>query len=187
MLRRFILVLLIVSAVLLVLFLSYTYTMLPGNDPTPSKHDAEKLVRAYDLKKFGSVESSYLHTPKNFAFYNEHHIYVVERALGRREEYVDRHAVIAIGEELTAAEEKLAEAYEDYLTSTVPSIKEVRVLSKHEVTVYENGEEIHSEWLFKEVSVYEEQTILTFTTLQLNTDGSEINLFADGYEQFLDF
>ncbi|WKA54487.1 hypothetical protein [Planococcus shixiaomingii] len=187
MLRRFILVLSIVSAVLLVLFLSYSYTMLPGNGPTPSKHDAEELVRAYDLKKFGRVESSYLHTPNNYAFYNKHRIYVVEQYLGELEQYDKRYAVISRGEELTAEDKKMVEAYEDYLASHVSVIKEVQVLSKHEVTVYENGEEILSEWVFKAVLAYEERTILTFTTLQLNTDGSEVNLFADGYEQFLDF
>lgn len=183
MIRRFFLLLSIATAVILVLFLSYRFSM--AHAPSPNKHDAEELVHAYDLKKFGKMESSYLETPKNFGFYNEQCIYVVEQALGDREEYTDRYAVIDSGEPLTSEEEKLAEQYKAQLSAIDPS-EQVHIISKHKVAVYQKGEMIQSEWLFKAVYGIDGKKGLSFVPLPF-ADNLAINLFTDGYEQFKDF
>lgn len=156
-----------------------------AHDPSPSKHDAEELVHAYDLKKFGEMESSYLKTPKNFGFYNEQRIYVVEQALGDREEDGERYAVINSGEPLTAEEEKLAAQYEEQLAAIDPS-EQARVISKHKVAVYQKGEMIQSEWLFKAVYGIDGKKGLSFVPLPF-ADNLAFNLFTEGYEQFEDF
>ena len=183
MLKRFFLVLGGLAAVMLALFFSYGIFM--AHEPVPRKHDVEELVRASDLKKFGVAESSFLETPDNFAYYNKHRIYVVEQGLGHHEQYVDRYAVIAKGEKLTSEEKKQAGRYEEEAASD-KNLEPVRILSKHQVTVYEKGEVIETTWLFKAVSGTEAEMRLSFISLETD-ENRLINLFAEGYEQFADF
>ncbi|ANU09502.1 hypothetical protein A1A1_11987 [Planococcus antarcticus DSM 14505] len=173
------LIALLIMGYFIILFMFYY-------EPTPSKHNVEEMVSAKDLTDFGEVEGSYLRTPKNYGFYNKDSIYIVEQYLEKGEEYDKQYVIIEEGLELTdddsqAINQILAkdELQTDYLSN-------LKVISKHRMTVYKNNEKVEESWLFKITYKYDEDYFLTFL-LPENIEEGKFNFFAEGYEQFLQF
>lgn len=184
MLKRFFIVLasviLAVIAGFLIIRFMYMY------EPTPNKGDVEDLVKARDLVEFGEVEGSFLLTPRNYGFYNDERIYIVEQYLDKGEDYGNQYVVIEEGAEMTAEDEpaieqiKAREGFNDGYTN------ELQVLSKHRMAVHRDNEEIESTWLYKITYKYEGSYFLTFL-LPEKTGGDRFNFFTEGYEQFREF
>ncbi|QKX52225.1 hypothetical protein HF394_17505 [Planococcus glaciei] len=99
--KRIFFVMLAVCFLLFSLFSIYSFSM--SHEPAPNKRQVEKSAAAFDLQKFGPVEGTFLHTPKNYGFYNKQRLYIVEQSFGDNEEFSNRYAVIESGVALTAA------------------------------------------------------------------------------------
>lgn len=180
MVKRLIFVLLAVSVLLFSLFFLYSFAM--SHEPAPGKRHVEKTVRAYDLQKFGPIEGAFLHTPKNYVFYNNHRLYIVEQSFGNNEEFSDRYAVIESGEALFAEDETAFHFFsqkENLLNGSAYK-------SKHKMSIYQDGETIKEEWLLKAVFSSDEGKYLSFVPLA-NPGDSGFNLSVEGYKKFLDF
>lgn len=178
--KRIFFVMLAVCFLLFSLFSVYSFSM--SHEPAPSKRQVEKTVAANDLQKFGPVESTFLHTPKNYGFYNKHRLYIVEQSFGDNEEFSNRYAVIESGEALTEEDEAALQLY----AKRENALNGLEYKSKHKMLVYQDGKEIKEEWLLKAIFSSDEGKYLSFVPLA-NPGDSGFNLFGEGYKKFLDF
>ena len=178
--KRIFFVMLAVCFLLFSLFFIYSFAM--SHEPVPSKRIVENSVRDNGLHSFGPVEGAFLHTPKNYGFYNNHRFYVVEQSLGNPEELSSWYAVIETGEALTAEDEAALQLY----AKKENPLNGLEYKSKHKMRVYQNGEVTKEEWLLKAVFSSDEDKYLSFVPLA-NPGNSGFNLFAEGYEKLLDF
>ncbi|MBZ5203032.1 hypothetical protein HU147_17665 [Planomicrobium chinense] len=178
--KRIFFVMLAVCFLLFSLFFIYSFSM--SHESVPSKRQVENTVSANDLQKFGPVEGAFLHTPKNYGFYNKHRLYIVEQSLGNHEEFSGWYAVIESGEALTAEDEAALQLY----AKKENPLNGLEYKSKHKMRVYQNGEVTKEEWLLKAVFFPDEGRYLSFVPLADPGDPG-FNLFAEGYKKFLDF
>lgn len=148
------------------------------HEPQPGKDDAEELTRIYDLEEFGRVEGSLLYTPKNYGFFNEHTIVVVEQFLEKGEPYGDQYILIKAGEELPESE--LAKMQDELAD------KNAEIRSKHEVQVYKSGKKAAEEWYVKKIAIQGDERYLSFIPIEA-VNGEGFNFFTEGYERFKDF
>lgn len=182
--RRFLIVLASLVALFaigyLIMLFMFTY------EPTPDKSEVEEMVNERDLVEFGEVEGSFLLTPRNYGYYDEESIYIVEQYLDKGKEYGNQYVVIERGVELTGEDEqainqiRAREAFQD------SSSHDLQVISKHRMTVYKNNEKTEENWLFKITYKYDGQYLLTFM-LPETVEEDRFNFFTKGYEQFLQF
>lgn len=176
--KRFVLAMAAFISLIFGIFLIYSYSM--TNEAEPGKSAAEKLAGASDLEAFGAVEGAYLYTPKNYGFFNESAIYVVERNLGDSQNYDDKYVVIEAGEVLT--EEERDSLKQKWAAEEFPNKYEID--SRHRIQVVEAGEVTREEWVYKVLFDVDGETYLSFRP----AEGEErFNLSAAGYEQFRDF
>ena len=85
-------------------------------EPTPSKRTVEKMVQVNNLQEFGDVEGSYLYTPRNFGYFNENNIFVVEKSLGEEQQYNNQYVVIKPAEKITEDDQQLVEKIQEDMT-----------------------------------------------------------------------
>ncbi|MFD1030163.1 hypothetical protein [Metaplanococcus flavidus] len=164
---------------LLMLFMFYY-------EPTPDKSDVEAMVNERDLQEFGEVEGSYLLTPRNYGYYNDHSIYIVEQYLDKGKEYGDQYVVIERGSELTEEDEPAIEKIQAREVFQSDHRYDLQVISKHRMTVYKNGDKVEEDWLFKITCQYDGSYYLTFI-LPEKIEESRFNFSTEGYDQFLQF
>lgn len=182
--KRFFIVLASVILVVIAGFLTLRFMYI--YEPTPNKGDVEEMVKARDLEEFGKVEGSFLYTPKNYSFYNDTSIYIVEQNLDKGQNYEDQFVVIEKGVALTdedcpaISQIEAREGFNDGYT------EELQVLSKHQMTVYRDSEEIESAWLYKITFHSNDEYYLTFL-LPEEKGEDRFNFFTEGYEQFRGF
>lgn len=181
--KRLFYAVLALTALLLSSFLIYAFYM--SYEPTPSKSNVEKTVKAYDLEEFGVVESSLLNGLKNYGFYNSHHLYIVERSFNDNKESGHKIAVIDSGVALNSGEEKLAAQLRSYQLANNP-VEMLEYRSKHKVRIYQNGKILNEEWFLKVISSIDGDEHLSFQPLN-NPKASGFNLFIEGVEKFYDF
>lgn len=179
MLKRFIFAIAGFGILLLLIFFAYSFFM--SNESAPSKSKVEKTVNAYDLEAFGRIESDYLSSPVNYAFYNNYLIYVVDRSFGRNQEDSAQYAIINAGVKLTAAEQA-AVMKEEFSRSP----EEIEVKSKHKVQIYNKGKVVREEWLLKAILFSDDKKYLSFMPLN-NLKSPGFNFHAEGVEKFSDF
>lgn len=178
--KRIFFVMLAACFLLFSLFSVYSFSM--SHEPAPSKRQVEKTVAAYDLQKFGPVEGTFLHTPKNYGFYNKQRLYIVEQSFGDNEEFSNRYAVIESGVALTAEDEAALQLY----AKRENQLNGLEYKLKHKMLVYQDGKAIKEEWLLKAVFSSDEGKYLSFVPLA-NPGDSGFNLLGEGYKKFLDF
>lgn len=151
-------------------------------EPTPNKGDVEKMVSERNLLEFGEVEGSYLLTPRNYGFYNDGRIYIVEQYLDKGGDYDNQYVVIEEGIELTGDDEQAINQIKNKFILQ----EDFQIISKYQMTVYKNNEITEEYWLFKITYKYDGEYFLSFL-LPEYVDEDSFNFFADGYKQFLQF
>lgn len=155
-------------------------------EPTPNKGEVEEMVGERDLVEFGEVEGSFLLTPRNFGYYNERNIFIVEQYFDKGGEYGHQYVVIESGVKITE-EDELANirigAEEEFLDAYTTDL---RLLSKHRMSVFKNDEMVIEDWLFKVTYKYGEDHYLTFYLPEAAGE-DRFNFFIEGYETFLEF
>ncbi|WP_422122302.1 hypothetical protein DHX103_10860 [Planococcus sp. X10-3] len=155
-------------------------------DPTPNKSDVENMVNERDLADFGEVEGAFLLTPRNYGYYNDDRIYLVEQYFDKGREYGDQYVVIDGGVEITGEDEQAIiriQAEEEFLDAYTDDLQ---LISKHRMRVYKNDEKVMEDWLFKITYKYGEDYFLTFF-LPETVGEDRFNFFTEGYETFLEF
>ncbi|AQU79533.1 hypothetical protein AJGP001_09800 [Planococcus faecalis] len=173
------LIALITTGYLIFLFMFYY-------EPTPSKDNVEEMVSAKDLAEFGEVEGSYLLTPRNYGFYNKDSIYIVEQYLEKSEEYDQQYVLIEEGLELTEDDKQTINQLHAKDELQAGYVDDLKVISKHRMSVYKNNEKVEENWLFKITYKNDEDYFLTFIHSE-NIKEGKFNFFTEGYEQFLQF
>lgn len=154
------------------------FVLMMEYEPAPSKRAVGELAHIYDLEKFGPVEGSLLYTPRNYGFFNEYNIVVVEQSLGEGNHYGHQYVLIKPAEELAKSEKE--EIQKDLID------KNSDIRSKHKIQVYKNGEKVEEEWYFKEISVYDGEIHLSFIPIETINE-NRFNFFTEGYTEFKDF
>ncbi|MBB5180421.1 hypothetical protein HNQ44_001849 [Planomicrobium koreense] len=170
---------LIAIGILLVLFMFYY-------EPAPDRNDVEEMVSASNLEEFGEVEGSYLLTPRNYGFYNDDSIYIVEQYLHEGGDYGNRYVVIKEGIAVTNDDEPAVDQI--YAKGEVQDgyLDDFQIRSKHQMIVYTDNEKIEEKWIFKVTYKYDGVYFLSFL-LPEETEENRFNLFTEGYQQFLEF
>ncbi|WP_409251703.1 hypothetical protein V1502_16405 [Bacillus sp. SCS-153A] len=178
--------LLLVSAVIALIIIGFlTFIFRLKYEPAPSSGKVEEMVDANDLVAFGDVEGSYLYTPRNYGYYNEKNIYIVEKSFGDGEQYDDHYVVIKQGEEITDNPKSLVEQINSKY-SLAKKLMDVRVISKHKIQVYKNNEKVKEEWFYKVTFAHGDDDYLSFISPAEDVN-DRFNFFTKGYEQFLNF
>lgn len=155
-------------------------------EPTPNKGEVEEMVGERDLVEFGEVEGSFLLTPRNYGYYNELNIFIVEQYLDKGREYGGQYVVIGEGADLTGEDEEAISQIKAERALQEDYVGDLQIISKHRMTVYKDDEKIEENWLYKITYLYEGQPYLTFM-LPVNEGENRFNFFTEGYEQFLQF
>lgn len=178
--------LLLFSAIIALIIIGFvTFIFLLKYEPAPSIREVEEMVNAKDLVEFGDVEGSYLDTPRNYGYYSETKIYIVEKFFGKGDQYDDQYVVIKKGEEITDNPKLLVEQIKSkYILSE--GLKDVQVISKHKIEVYKNKEKVKEEWFYKVTYAYDDENHLSFISPAQDLN-DKFNFFTKGYEQFLNF
>ncbi|MCT4786133.1 hypothetical protein ACFQO8_11980 [Exiguobacterium aestuarii] len=151
-------------------------------EPTPSKAEVENLVRHFALEEFGDVEGDYFESPKNYAYFTDNHLYVVDRLENPMQSYVviDRGKPVPL-----LAQDDVQRILDDYATETLAP-EDLEVTTMHEVTVLVAGSPPYTEQLFKVTVSYDDKKHLSFVSPD-QLDRHRLNFFTDGYEMFSDF
>lgn len=172
-------------ALIIIGLLTFKFLKILFEEPTPNKSEVEEMVNVNDLVEFGNVEGSYLYTPKNFGYYNENCIYIVEKYLVNGEQYDDQYVVIKKGEKITSNDKLLVKQIKREYSSS-GRLKDVQVKSKHKVLLYKDNEKVKEDWFFKVVFAADGRKILSFVSPKQDAN-DKFNFFTKGYEQFLNF
>ena len=153
-------------------------------DPVPNKNEVEEMVGAGNLVEFGEVEGSYLLTPRNYGFYNDKNIYIVEQYLYRGGEYGNQYVLIGKGTELTDGDERAINQVKSKFTKH-GHYENSRVLSKHRMNVYKDKEKVREGWLFKVTFDYEDDHFLSFVlSEQVEEDSFNFFLLSESIKSF---
>ncbi|WP_407270413.1 hypothetical protein [Radiobacillus sp. PE A8.2] len=157
-------------------------------EPVPNKSEVEEMVGAGNLVEFGEVEGSYLFTPRNYGYYNDENIYIVEQYLDKGEEYGNQYVLIGEGIELMASDEQAVNQVKSkYSEQILQSHHEnLQVLSKHQMSVYKDNEKVREAWLFKVTFDYDGAHFLSFV-LPAQVEEDKFNFFEKGFEKLLQF
>lgn len=173
------LIALMISGYLIFLFMFYY-------EPIPNRNDVEELVGERNLVEFGKVEGSHLLTPRNYGFYNDESIYIVEQYLDKGGDYGNQYVVIKEGEHLTDEDEQALVQVNAKEAVHTGYLDDFQVRSKHRMIVYKNNKKIEENWIFKVTYKYDGDYFLSFL-LPEDTDEDRFNFFTEGYEQFQQF
>lgn len=175
--------LLLFSAIIVLIITGFlTFIFMLKYEPAPSIGEVEEMVNANDLVEFGDVEVSYLYTPRNYGYYNENNIYIVEKSFGEGEQFDDQYVVIKKGEVITDNPKLLLEQIKSKYTLS-DGLKDVQVISKHKIQAYKNKEKVKEEWFYKVTYAYDNDNFLS----PAQDVNDRFNFFTKGYEQFLNF
>lgn len=164
----------------LVMLFMFTY------EPTPDKRDVATMVSDRDLVEFGEVEGAFLLTPRNYGYFNDYRIFIVEQYLDKGGDYGDRYVVIDKGLELTEEDEEAINQIRAQEGFRDGYPEELQVLSKHRMRVYKDDEQVIEDWLYKITYKNDGDSFLTFM-LPENDGQDRFNFFTSGYDQFLQF
>lgn len=167
-------IILLVSGLLVFLFMM-------RYEPEPSKREVERMAGTKNLQKIGDVEGSFLYTPRNYGFYNEKNIIVVEKSFGEEEEYNNQYVAIKPGEEIGGGHLTL----EEKLRNLFPFTDRIRVHSRHQVFVFKGGEMVREERFYKVTFAYQGQNYLSFVSAQQEEE--RFNFSIKGFEELQDF
>lgn len=153
-------------------------------DSPPRGSKIEKFVEYSDLKKLGPVESGLLYTPKNYGYYNDNNIYIVEIYFGKdKGDYYDTSYIKIYKQEiLNTADQSNMDKITAHL-SVVGNSENVNLVGKNRVDVVENGKIIHSQWYYKVIYTAMDENQLAF----ISADFNRINTFNAGYERLFNF
>lgn len=176
-----------IGIIVLSIIVFLTFIFMFKYEPTPSKRAVEKMVQVNNLEEFGDVEGPFLYTPKNYGYYNDNNIFIVEKFLGRKEQYNNQYVVINPAEEITENDQKLVKEIQISLGIEISfGIESYNIKSKHKVIVYKNGEKVIEDWFFKITSTYNDYKYLSFVSPKQDNI-LFLNFFTKGYETFRDF
>lgn len=181
--KRFIIILIALPALVLILFFAYNLYMLL--EPTPNKNEVERMVHNKDLADFGKIEGSYLYTPNNYGFYDENRIYIVEQYFEEDKNYNSMYITIESGIEMTKEEQTAIEKIKQK-PEIKDNLNQVQFPSKHKVTLFENDEAVQEEWFVKAIYIYEGDMRLKFLPLDYD-QFTRFNFSAEGYKKFESF
>ncbi|WP_214828437.1 hypothetical protein [Exiguobacterium algae] len=150
------------------------------NDPTPSKSEVQNLVRHFALEEFGDVEGDYFESPKNYAYFTDDHLYVVDRL----ENPIQSYVVIDRGKPISLlAQDEVQRILDEYATVAQ---EDIEVTTTHQVTVFVAGSPPYTEQLIKVIVPYDDEKHLLFMSPD-QMDRPRLNFFTGGYEMFSDF